>query len=35
MQAAVGPAPLLGHAPAKQEPLNFSRFQDVIAQVSV
>ena len=34
MQAAVGPAPLLGHPSAtKQEPINFSRFQDVISQV--
>lgn len=34
MQAAVGPAPLLGHPSSKQEPINFSRFQDVISQRS-
>jgi len=34
MQAAVGPAPLLGHPTSKQEPINFSRFQDVITQRS-
>ena len=33
MQTAVGPAPLLGHPSSKQEPINFSRFQDVISQV--
>lgn len=32
---AVGPAPVLTHHSSKQEPLNFSRFGDVLNKVSV
>ena len=31
---AVGPAPVLTHHSSKQEPLNFSRFGDVLNKVS-